>query len=172
MIHTTHNHIFSVFCTQKRNIDAIAGHGFLFQYLWYNLALNYIVQAIEACILFHAGILPASLQGIRDLPGDLRGRRHGGERQHVLHLQFASLSTSMSVEVWATLVDTDPVFVHGPVRIFLLGLGQDGIGLFVGLGGIRFENDLDGRELPHLLRVQEAVLSNLMAKGLEVHRAL
>jgi hypothetical protein len=30
----------------------------------------------------------------------------------------------MSVEVRAALVVTDPVLVHGPVRVFLLGLGQ------------------------------------------------
>jgi hypothetical protein len=91
MIHTAHNYTFSVHYTQKRNIDTIADHGFLFQYWWYNLALNYIVQAIEACIRFHTGILPASTQGICDLLGDLRGRRHDGERQHVLHPQFAGL---------------------------------------------------------------------------------
>jgi hypothetical protein len=34
----------------------------------------------------------------------------------------------MSVEVRATLVGTDPVLVHGPVRVFLLGLGQGSLG--------------------------------------------
>ncbi len=60
--------------------------GFYFNIGGTILALFNIVQAIEACIRFHAGILPASLQGVRDLPGNLQGRRHGGERQHVLHL--------------------------------------------------------------------------------------
>ncbi|MFN9904816.1 MAG: hypothetical protein ACK56F_01660, partial [bacterium] len=78
----------------------------------------------------------------------------------------------MSVEVRATLVGTDPVLVHGPVRVFLFGLGQSGLGLLVCLSGLGLENDLDRRELPHLLRVQEAVLSNLMAEGLESHGTL
>ncbi len=103
---------FLVHYTQKQNIDAMAGHGFLFQYWWYNLALIFVIQAVEACIRFHARVFPASLQGICDLPGDLRGRRHVGERQHVLHLQFAGPSTSMSVEVRTTLVGTDPVLVR------------------------------------------------------------
>ncbi len=75
----------------------------------------------------------------------------------------------MSEEVGAALVVTDPVLIHGPVRVLLLGLGQGGLGLSVGLGGIGFENDIDRRELPHLLRVQEAVLSYLMAKSLASH---
>jgi len=98
--------------------------GFYFNIGGTILALFHIVQAVEACIRFHAGILPASTQGICDLLGDLRVRRHGGERQHVLHLQLAGLSTSMSVEVSASLVGTDPVLIHGPVRVFLLGLVQ------------------------------------------------
>jgi hypothetical protein len=102
--------------------------GFYFDIGGTILALFNIVQAVEACVRSHAGILPAGLQGIRDLPGDLRGRRHGGERQHVLHLQLAGLSTSMSVEVRAALVVTDPVLVRGPVWVFLLGLSQGSLG--------------------------------------------
>ena len=69
----------------------MAGHGFYFNIGGTILALFQIVHTVHASIRFHAGILPAILQGIRDLPGNLRGRRHGGERQHVLHLQLAEL---------------------------------------------------------------------------------
>ena len=137
----------------------MAGHGFYFNIGGTILALFQIVHAVHACIRFHAGILPAELQGTRDLIGDLRVLWHGGERQHVLHLQLASLSTSMSVEVRAALVVTDPVLVHGPVRVFLLGLGQGSLGLSVGLGRIGFENNVDRREFPHLLRVQSSPIS-------------
>ncbi|MFN9898329.1 MAG: hypothetical protein ACK55Z_05925, partial [bacterium] len=62
------------------------------------VALFQIVHAVHAGKWFHARILPAEFQGTLDLLGDVRVLGHGGERQHVLHLQLASLSTSMSVE--------------------------------------------------------------------------
>ena len=79
-----------------------------------------IVHAVHAGIWFHAGILPAVLQGTFDRLGVSRVLGHGGERQHVLHLQFAGLSTSMSVEIRAAFIVTNPVLVHGPVRVFSL----------------------------------------------------
>jgi hypothetical protein len=72
------------------------------------VALFQIIHAVHAGKWFHAGILPAEFQGTLDLLGDVRVLGHGGERQHVLHLQLASLSTSMSVEVRAALVVTNP----------------------------------------------------------------
>ena len=114
-----------------------------------------VVYAVHAGVRFHAGVLPAAVQGTLDPLGVGWVLGHGGERQHVLHLQLASLSTSMSVEVRAALVVTNPVLVHGPVRVFLLGLGQGSLGLSVGLGCIGFENNVNRREFPHLLRVQE-----------------
>ncbi len=50
------------------------------------VALFQIVHAIHAGKWFHAGILPAELQGTLDLLGDIQVLWHGGERQHVLHL--------------------------------------------------------------------------------------
>ena len=97
--------------------------GFYFNVGGTILALFQIVHAVHAGKWFHAGIFPAELQSTLDLLGDVRVLGHGGERQHILHLQLASLSTSMSVEVRAALVVTNPVLVHGPVRVFLLGLG-------------------------------------------------
>ncbi len=70
------------------------------------LFLSQIVHAVHAGIWFHAGIFPAVLQGTFDRLGVSRVLGHGGERQHVLHLQLAGLSTSMSVEVRAALVFT------------------------------------------------------------------
>ncbi len=55
------------------------------------LFLSQIVHAVHAGIWFHAGILPAVLQGTFDRPGVSRVLGHGGERQHVLHLQLAGL---------------------------------------------------------------------------------
>jgi hypothetical protein len=60
---------------------------------------------------------------------------------------------SMSVEARAALVVTDPVLVHGPVRVFLLGLSQGSLSLSVGFGCIGFENNVNRREVPHFLRV-------------------
>ena len=65
------------------------------------LFLRQIVHAVHAAKWFHAGILPAELQGTLDRLDAIRVLGHGGERQHVLHLQLAGLSTSMSVEVRA-----------------------------------------------------------------------
>jgi hypothetical protein len=98
-----------------------------------------IVHAVHAGIWLHAGVLPAVLQGTLDQLGVSRVLRHGGERQHVLHLQFAGLTTSVSVEIRAALIVTNPVLVHGPVRVFLLGLGQGSLGLSVGLGCVGCE---------------------------------
>ncbi len=75
----------------------------------------------------------------------------------------------MSVEIRAALVVTDPVLVHGPVRVLLLGLGQGSFGLSVGLGCIGFENNVNRREFLHLLRVQETILSNFVAESLVSH---
>ncbi len=74
MSHTTHKDIFSVHYTQKRNIDAIASRETLFQFWWYNLALIFIVKAIEAGVRLHARVFPAGLHGPGDVPGGLRGR--------------------------------------------------------------------------------------------------
>ncbi len=79
-----------------------------------------IVHAVHASIWFHAGVLPAVVQGTLDQLGVSRVLDHGGERQHVLHLQLAGLSTSMSVEVRAAFIVTNPVLVRGPVRVFSL----------------------------------------------------
>ncbi len=42
------------------------------------LALFQIVHTVHACKWFHAGILPAELQGTLDLLSDLRVLWHGG----------------------------------------------------------------------------------------------
>ena len=82
------------------------------------LFLSQIVHAVHAGIWFHAGVLPAVVQGTLDQLGVSRILGHGGERQHVLHLQLAGLSTSMFVKVRAAFIVTNPVLVHGPVRVF------------------------------------------------------
>ena len=81
------------------------------------LFLRQVVYTVHAGKWFHAGILPAELQGTLDRLRVIRVLGHGGERQHVLYLQLASLSTSMSVEIRATFIVTNPVLVHGPVRV-------------------------------------------------------
>ena len=62
----------------------MAGHGFYFNIGGTILALFQIVHAVHACIRFHAGILPAKLQGTLDRLDAIRVFGHGGERQHVL----------------------------------------------------------------------------------------
>ena len=128
-----------------------------------------IVHAIHAGVWFHAGVLPAVVQSTLDQLGVGRVLGHGGERQHVLHLQHAGLSTSMSVEIRATFIVTNPVLVHGPVRVFLLGLGQGSLGLSVSLGCVGCENYVGRFANPGLHRVCFALLANLMAEGLVSH---
>jgi hypothetical protein len=80
MSHTTHNDILSVHYTQKRNVDAIASHGILFQFWWYNLALIFVIKSVEAGVRLHARVFPAGLQSPCDLSSDLRGRWIRGQR--------------------------------------------------------------------------------------------
>ena len=98
------------------------------------LFLSRSVYAVHAGVRSHAGVLPAAVQGTLDPLGIGRVLGHGGERQHVLHLQLAGLSTSVSVEIWAAFGVANPVLVLGPVWILLLGLGQGSLGLSVDLG--------------------------------------
>ena len=94
--------------------------GFYFNVGGTILALFQIVHAVHAGKWFHAGILPAELQSTLDRLRVIRVLGHGGERQHVLYLQLAGLSTSMSVEIRAAFVVTNPVLIRGPVRFFSL----------------------------------------------------
>ena len=98
------------------------------------LFLSRSVYAVHAGVRSHARVLPAAVQGTLDPLGIGRVLGHGGERQHVLHLQLAGLSTSVPVEIRAALSVANPVLVHGPVRILFLGLGQGSLGLSVSLG--------------------------------------
>ena len=128
-----------------------------------------IVHAVHAGVWFHAGVLPAVVQSTLDQLGVGRVLGHGGERQHVLHLQHAGLSTSMSVEIRATFIVTNPVLVHGPVRVFLLGLGQGSLGLSIGPGCVRYENDVGRLTYPSLHRVLFAFLANFMVESFVSH---
>ena len=81
-----------------------------------------IVHAVHAGVWLHAGVLPAVVQGTLDQLGVGRVLGHGGERQHVLHLQLAGLSTSVSVEIWAAFGVANPVLCGGSELMFELGL--------------------------------------------------
>jgi hypothetical protein len=131
-----------------------------------------VLNAVEAGVRFHARVLPAGLYGPCYVCSGLGGWWLRGQRQHFLHSQLSGFSTSMSIEVRATLVSTDPVLVHGPVRVFLFGLGQSSLGVHVCLSSLRFEYYHGRRESPRLLWVQETVLPGLMIKGLESHGTL
>ena len=128
-----------------------------------------IVCAVHAGVRFHAGVLPAAVQGTLDPLGVGWVLGHGGERQHVLHLQIAGLSTSMSVEIRAAFIVANPVLVHGPVRILFLGLGQGSLGLSVDLGRVGCENDVGRLAYPSLHRVLFAFFANLMVESFVAH---